>query len=123
MNLRAIITLLRLLMKDRKLLWKFVGPVLIDFAKEVSDELIVAATQIADEIASIDGLTSTEARAIAVQRLEALKAEEIGNGMTDEVFDFLLAFVIKRVKPVYVPPSVLTPAADIVRVAEPEKNK
>lgn len=99
MNLKVLFVTLRLLMKDRKALWTFLGPIVVDLAKEVTDEVIVAAAQIAEEIASIDGLTALEARTIATQRLEALRAEEIGNSISDEVFDFLLAIIIKRVKP------------------------
>lgn len=99
MNLKVLIVAIRLLLKDRKALWTFLGPIVVDLAKEVTDEVLIAASQIAQEIASVDGLTAFEARTIATQRLEALRAEEIGNSISDEAFDFLLALIIKRVKP------------------------
>lgn len=99
MNLKAIITIIRLLLKDRKKLWVFLGPIVLDFAKEVSDEVLVAAAQVTEELLSSDGLTALEARQIAATRLKALIGEEIGNPMTDEAFDFVLTLILKRVQP------------------------
>lgn len=103
---KRMFTLLRLLMKDRKNLWLLLGPIVIDLGKELSDEALAAAAQVAEELMSSDGLTHEEMRSIAETRLEALIAEEIGDPMTDEVFDFLLTLILRRVQK-EVPPVVV----------------
>jgi hypothetical protein len=97
MNVKEYWALMKLLFKDRAALISFLLPIFIELGKEFSEELLVAANDIVEELFSEDGLTRKEAYAIARERLVALRAEEIGNKLSDEAFDFLLTMVIKRI--------------------------
>lgn len=71
-------------------------PILTDLAKEVTEELLEVIDDISYELKSDDGLTRDEARLILIERLQSLRAREIGNSMSDRAFDALITYALAK---------------------------
>lgn len=78
--------------------WNLLGPAILDLAKMLPKELILAGMEWVKQADTQDGWTGQEKRIYVISRLKVMQSGTVGNPATDAAFDMLISAIVVQLQ-------------------------